>query len=161
MFISNVDFQHLTKITLNEQVGYTFSTNPPHALGRIGARQGLAKQALSIRYLAAHAHCLRIFKLIPHLGRYVSLANGRGRHPNGTAPQAPRPVILALAELAVKCERLEEIILAPVTSRQNLIIVKDVPWYLREDLVAEQAEAIFWMKTSSIQRWEWDRVWQT
>jgi hypothetical protein len=143
MHSPNKDFHHLTKVTLNEQVGYTFAENRCHTLCRIGARQRLTKQTLSIRYLAAHCYFLRIFRLIPHLGRYACLPDGRGRHLNGTPPQATRPVVLALGELAAKCMTLEEIMIGPLgVLGDRLIVTKDVLANLREDAVVEEAERV-------------------
>jgi hypothetical protein len=152
MHIPNNDFHHLTKNTLNDQVGHTFSTNRPHAPCRIGARQILARQASSIRYPAAHAHFLRVFKLIPHLGKYASLSNRRERSLDSSITRAERPVILALAELAAKCKTLEEIVIRPVAIWEEQVIggMKDAPWYVCGDAVFEEAEGIFRLMTSSI-----------
>lgn len=151
MYMPNQDFQNLTKITLNDKVGYTFSTNRPHCPCRIRARQVLAKQALSIRYLAAHCHSLRVLKLIPHLGKCGTKFNRRKRDHKSTATQATRPVILALEKLARECKTLEEIVIGLVAVLEDqAIALKNVPWYLREDIVAQEAEMIFKIRTSEI-----------
>jgi hypothetical protein len=78
-----------------------------------------------------------------------------------TPPGATQTLVLALANLAVKCENLEAIVVRPFEWKnpvadltygpeykkgpwvEQKIVLKDVPWCLREDKVSEEAEAIF------------------
>jgi hypothetical protein len=153
MHIPNEDFHWLTKVHLDRRAGKTFSSTFPHRLKLVSERTSLAKQARSIRYLADHCFSLRTFSMSPYL-----VKKDRGQK---TPPGATQTLVLALANLAVKCENLEAIVVRPFEWKnpvadltygpeykkgpwvEQKIVLKDVPWCLREDKVSEEAEAIF------------------
>jgi hypothetical protein len=171
MYWLNEDFEYLTKITLGLFAGKTFSVNFPHSLSEISERKSLARQAMSIRYLADHCHSLQTFSIFTDLGRHGLGRSRRDRGLRTTAPQITQPIVLALATLAVKCETLEAIVISPpcdwniVSDAYNIVrtfdekpgtnqvvVLQDVPWYLREDKVLEEADVIFKMMTCTSKR---------
>jgi len=107
---------------------------------------------------------LRSFSVTAALGKH---AGGFDRRPRSTAPQVTRPIVLALAAMAVKCARLENITVGPPIRCQDsdecgcctntrgwhdqVLTLKDVPGYLRGDRVLEEADAIFTRMTCVVE----------
>jgi hypothetical protein len=169
MTMPDHDFRYLTRVSLSSLVGDNFSTNYPRPPTQVSAREFLARQASSIQYLAVHCPSLVIFKLSPNLGKMY--ADNKRRRPGlqTTVPSGFCQITLALATLASKCEMLEEIIITPEyvqhksegcwdrASRttfpnchirnlqwtERAISVKGIAGYLREDLVKDEAGAMF------------------
>jgi hypothetical protein len=170
MFMRNEDFHYLTNVSIGELAGYTFSTNMPHTKGRISARTVLARQAMSIDYLAKHCLSIRTFRVTPNLGKFGTGYGRRRRGPKVVSARALEPIIRALGHLAVARETLEKIIITqqfkvgfpktkdstwwkeieivpsldtvPVTEEYT-IDLKDILWTLRESKVLDAKEEIY------------------
>jgi hypothetical protein len=169
MLMPNMDFHCLTTVTIGQYAGNTFSTNVPHTRSRISTRTVIAKQALSIQYLAKHCLSLRTFRVIPGLGNMGTGSNGRRRASHGISSRALQPMIQALVQLAVMRETLDVIIFTRQWRVEQIemeellddesgcsttledeksvgeytIVLKDVPWSLRENRVLDATKDIF------------------
>jgi hypothetical protein len=170
MYMPNTDFHYLTNVSIGELAGYTFSTNMTHTKSRISARTVLARQAISIEYLAKHCLSIRTFRVTPNLGKFGTGYGRRRRGPKVVSARALEPIIRALGHLAVARETLEKIIITQqskvgfpstkdwgywkeidyMTSRNSMTVteeytidLKDVLWTLRESKVLDAKEEIY------------------
>jgi hypothetical protein len=158
----NDDFHYLTNVTPGH---LERETCPPRDLRKtyrvpayVSEQAFLAKQALSIWYLADHCRALRIFTLHPQLGKRTTRLSRGGHGRKSTNPESTEAVVKALTILALKCQAMDTIgITLPQTWRMpkdtarlycrygknavedSVVSLAVVPWYLREDTVLDEA----------------------
>jgi hypothetical protein len=154
-------FAYLTNVTLSSSVGATFEGNRAHRLAKVSARTKPAKQASSLRYIAAHCPLLTTFTIEPYLRACTLDAYSITPKPLKKVKKADMtPLILALVEMVKKCKGL-----CTITSPQSVVLFKendkgerqwegphwfsnevlelgDVDDWLREDVVHEWAEEL-------------------
>jgi len=114
MHLRDEQFANLTKITLTEHCGHTYSTDNPHRMAKVSPRSILVRQGHSIRYIADHCPFLTQFRIQPYLQGSVTWSSRKRRGLRGVAPKSTEALIQAIVYLSEKCEYLEIIYIRAV-----------------------------------------------
>ena len=114
MHLKDEQFANLTKVTLTEKCGHTYSTDNPHRMAKVSPRSILVRQAHSVRYIADHCRFLVSFRIQPYLQGSVSWSARKRRGLRGVAPKSTEALIQAIVYLSEKCECLETIYIRAV-----------------------------------------------
>lgn len=114
MHLKDEQFANLTKITLTEDCGHTYSTDNPHRMAKVSPRSILVRQAHSVRYIADHCPFLTQFRIQPYLQGSVTWSSRKRCGLRGVAPKSTEALIQAIVYLSEKCEYLETIYIRAV-----------------------------------------------
>jgi len=141
------DFRNLTKVVLTIDIGYSTSGTRP---------QILAKQALSVRFVAQHCPQLVTFEMTPHLpGCFGDLGPSFWDRKSIVAAKAVRPLVKALAYMSVECKFLEVIKMPRAISYVLGNNTKDRWPYLHGAIWPEVAlkETSPWLRKKAVKAW--------
>ncbi|KAI4631429.1 uncharacterized protein J4E87_002133 [Alternaria ethzedia] len=109
MHLKDEQFANLTKVTLTEKCGHTYSTDNPHRMAKVSPRSILVRQAHSVRYIADHCRFLVSFRIQPYLQGSVTWSARKRRGLRGVAPKSTEALIQAIVYLVETCEHPETI----------------------------------------------------
>jgi hypothetical protein len=107
MNLTPIFFAYLTQVTLSSSVGASFESNRPHRLAKVSARTKLAKQALSIRFIASHCPLLEKLVVEPYLRAcMLDTENVTPLPMRKVKGRDVTPLVFALVEIVKKCKSL-------------------------------------------------------
>lgn len=141
------DFRNLTRVVLTIDIGYSCSGTRP---------QILAKQALSVRFVAQHCSQLVTFEMTPHLpGCFGDLGPSFWDRKSIVAAKVVRPLVKALTYMSAECKFLEVVKIPRAISYVLGMNTEDRWPYLHGAVWHEVAlkETSPWLRKEAVKAW--------